>query len=73
MRNKPQTYDAGLRYSLLLAPDVHVIEPPNPKVGVVVKVVNRGRQFHPIQPPLAPGELEVLPQVLEDELGGAFH
>ncbi len=49
----------------------HLIEPslPNPKVRVVM---NRGRQFHPIQHPLAPGELEVLPQVLEDELGGAF-
>ena len=56
---------------LPVTPDVEVIKPPlpHPMVGMVV---NGGRKSQPVQHPLTPGELRVVTQVLQDELGSAF-
>ena len=56
---------------LVRAPGVRIIERslPDAKVGVIV---NAGRQRYQGEHFLAPRLFKILPQVLEDELGGAL-
>lgn len=57
--------------ALLIAPNVHVVEPSLPD-AIVRVVMNRGRQGEPIQHPVAPSIMQVAAKILENELGGAL-
>lgn len=60
-----------LLQTLLLAPDIQVVEAPLPDPIRAMKV-HGGRQAEPLQDVLAPGELAIFAEIFEDEEGGAF-
>jgi hypothetical protein len=56
---------------LLLTPDVHIVPPPVSDAKVRV-MMHGGRQFKPLQHLFAPWDGQVLTEIAENEVGGAF-